>query len=248
MTNNITIEKHEGVYVLRDDLLPGGTKSIVLPDLLNPAYNEYVYASPVYGGFQIALSLYCEKIGKKATIFCAKRKDWHPNTYRCAAAGAKIIEVDVGYLSVVQKRAKEYVAEQSLQNIGGSQYIPFGANTAMSRQSLIYRVHKVIQSLGFVPDEIWCAVGSGLLFESILEATESIKVSPRKKIQVCGVVVGKHYSTSHPRGHLFTYPLSFEYETKVECPFPSMPNYDRKAWEVMLTRKVGKNILFWNVL
>jgi len=52
----ITIEKHKGVNVLRDDLLIGGTKSILMPSIIGDDL-EYVYASPVYGGFQIALLL-----------------------------------------------------------------------------------------------------------------------------------------------------------------------------------------------
>ena len=49
MNNNITIEKHNNVYVLRDDLLPGGSKSILMNHILDPNYDEYIYASPVYG-------------------------------------------------------------------------------------------------------------------------------------------------------------------------------------------------------
>ena len=56
----ITIEKHYDINILRDDLLIGGTKSILMSSLDNETHiNEFVYASPVYGGFQIALSAYC---------------------------------------------------------------------------------------------------------------------------------------------------------------------------------------------
>jgi hypothetical protein len=68
---NITIEQHDGFYVLRDDLLVGGTKSILMSSIDNPNITEFVYATPVYGGFQIALSAYCQSVGKKTTLFCA---------------------------------------------------------------------------------------------------------------------------------------------------------------------------------
>ena len=55
----ITIEQHKGVNVLREDLLVGGTKSILMPSIIGES-QEYVNASPVYGGFQIALSAYCQ--------------------------------------------------------------------------------------------------------------------------------------------------------------------------------------------
>ena len=54
----ITIEKHKGVNVLRDDLLTGGTKSILMPSIIGDDL-EYVYASPVYGGFQIVTHITC---------------------------------------------------------------------------------------------------------------------------------------------------------------------------------------------
>ena len=56
----ITIEPHFGIKVLRDDLLPGGTKSILMTSIIGEA-EEYVYGSPVYGGFQIALAEYCNQ-------------------------------------------------------------------------------------------------------------------------------------------------------------------------------------------
>ena len=101
----ITIEQHKGVNVLRDDLLTGGTKSILIPSIIGDDL-EYVYASPVYGGFQIALSAYCQSVNKKATIFCAKRKEMHPNTLKCIEYGAKVVEVPYGYLTVVEKHAE----------------------------------------------------------------------------------------------------------------------------------------------
>lgn len=57
----LTLEKHKGITVLRDDLLTGGTKSILMPSIISDS-DEYVYASPVYGGFQIALFAYCQKV------------------------------------------------------------------------------------------------------------------------------------------------------------------------------------------
>jgi len=251
MIEKITLGTYEGVTILRDDLLPGGTKSIILPDLLDTkSFDELVYASPVYGGFQIALALYCKKIGKKATIFCARRAIKHPNTVAVLKAGAKIVEVDHGYLSVVQARARDYVYAGLVDKRLPSQYlIPFGAKSDISRNRLVNRVKMVIKKLGKEPDEIWCAFGSGLLFEAILIGT--------KKARVCGVIVGKDFSLSKDvnfspslglRAHLYNYPRSFDKPSKVLPPFPSTSNYDAKAWDLCVQYKIGKTVLFWNVL
>ena len=45
-----------GVFVVRDDLLLGGTKRC-FADQLILGHREVVYASPAYGGAQIAIAL-----------------------------------------------------------------------------------------------------------------------------------------------------------------------------------------------
>lgn len=261
----ITIERHEGVYVLRDDLLPGGTKSILLDSILDPQKKYYVYASPVYGGFQIALAKYVKALNdsiaqskyrttaKKAVIFTAARKDYHDNTIEVIRNEGEVIHVPNGYLSVTQARAREFCDRNKL-----AQYIEFGAKTNKAKEVLIDRVKQVISHFkaingnGNEPDEIWCAIGSGLLFESIVAATS--------KTCVCGVIVGKdykanqdvinthYYGSIRPRTALFRYDRSFDKPARIKPPFPSMSNYDAKTWEICQQTATGKNILFWNVL
>lgn len=235
----ITIEKHYEINVLRDDLLDGGTKSILLYGIEkeHPQVTEYVYASPVYGGFQIALSAYCKKNGLKTTIFCARRKDKHPNTIKCIEYGANIIEVYPGYLSVVEKRCREYCEKKN--NI---YKFVFGANTSENISKIANRAKKVFEKLGSEPHEIWVAVGSGTLVKGILESVN--------KAKVYGVLVGADFEYSHPNLTLIRYPKPFETESKIKVDFPSMANYDRKALELCLeyNREKNKNILFWNVL
>ncbi|HYG53602.1 MAG TPA: hypothetical protein VD905_22090, partial [Flavobacteriales bacterium] len=142
--SNIIIEQHAGITVLRDDLLPGGTKSILLPSLIDE-HEEYVYASPVYGAFQIALSIYCQSVGKKATIFCAKRNKRHKNTTTCEIYGAKIVEVPYGYLSVVEKSASNYAWKT------GAKKIQFGGQTEENINLIAARMRQITELLGYEP-------------------------------------------------------------------------------------------------
>ena len=239
MEHPIVIQKHYGINILRDDLLEGGTKSILLEGIEKqyPHVTEYVYASPVYGGFQIALSAYCKKKGLKATIFCAKRTKKHPNTLKCIEYGANIIEVYPGYLSVVEKRARDYCEKKSHIH-----KFAFGANTPENINIITNRAKKVLDQLGSEPDQIWVAVGSGTLVKGILKAVNNAKVY--------GVIVGANFEFNHPNLILIKYPKPFEKESLLEVDFPSMANYDRKALELCLiqNQKLGSNILFWNVL
>jgi len=224
------IENYNDLNVLRDDLLPGGTKSILLPHIIDKD-KKYIYASPVYGSFQIALSSYCKN---NTYIVCAKRKNLHYNTLKCKEYGANIVEVPYGYLSVIEKYARELC-----NKIDGAVKLTFGANTNENKLLLTERVKQVIQKLGKEPEEIWVAIGSGTLVESILNATHDSKVF--------GVQVGQEYCNTHPRLKILKYHKSFDKVSNFKAPFQSMPNYDLKAYEYCMKYKESKDVLFWNV-
>jgi hypothetical protein len=103
------IQEIDNVLFVRDDLLSGGTKRRALPVLMKSS-REYVYASPVYGYAQVALAHVTHEAGKRATVFCAKRNIRHARTLEAQAAGARIIEVTCGYISVLKARARQYCA------------------------------------------------------------------------------------------------------------------------------------------
>ena len=234
----ITIKKYNGINVLRDDLLPGGTKAVLMPYILK-GNDHFVYASPVYGGFQIALSIYCKENNLKSTIFCARRKNWHSNTVLAKIYGANIKECYPGYLSVVEKKAREYCEET------GATKLKFGANSEKSINILSNRMEQVSKKMGDEPDEIWVAIGSGTLVDSILKGTKTAKIY--------GVQVGAEYEKSHERLTVLKYHKSFDKKSTLIKDFPSIENYDLKAWEYCLNHyKIypinNKNVLFWNVL
>jgi hypothetical protein len=267
---NITIEKYHnqaGIYILRDDLLPGGTKSILIDSLLinHHDVNELVYASPCYGGFQIALSIFCKNNNKKAPIFCAKRTIRHPNTEICAQNGANVVEVPYGYLSVVEKHAREYMKARRAKEPLVPLKIAFGVNSPESINIIASRAKRVIEifykTYGTHPDEIWCAVGSGTLISGIIQAVNEIQGSEgiARPLKIYGVQVGKEFKGSNSHNvTILVYPKPFECESKLKINFPSMPNYDLKAFELCLEHNKNKSkyvnidenkkVLFWNVL
>lgn len=230
MKNDIVIRKYFGINVVRDDFLKGGTKSVLMPEIIEPN-KTYVYASPVYGGFQIALSAYC---GPRAVIFCAKRGTKHENTLEVLKYGGKVVEVPNGFLSVVEARAREY-AEKT-----GAVKLVFGARNPKNIGIIRDRIKRSIEILGKEPDEIWCAIGSGTLVSAMLEATTTAKIH--------GVQVGQTCDIKHPRLKIYVYPKSFDKPSRFDAPFKSTKNYDLKAFEFCVKNKKSKNVLFWNVL
>lgn len=232
----ITIERHNGVSVLRDDLLPGGTKACFIGELLDPAFDCYVYASPVYGAFQIALAEYCRQHNRKAVIFCAKRNEPHENTLRAKAAGARVLQVPYGYLSNVQAKARRFCEENN------GQFLKFGGGEEIAIKRIAERARAVFAELGGVPDEIFCAVGSGTLLRGIERATAGARC------KITGVCVGAEYKDEKGANTILVkYPAPFERAARSLAPFKTSRNYDLKAWEVCIARNNGGEVLFWNV-
>lgn len=222
------IEEYSGFLVVRDDLLPGGTKMrAIMPLIESSLATEFVYASPAQGYAQVALALCAERAGRRATIFTAKRKEMHPLTLRAKQAGAKIVMVPFGYLSVVQARAREYAKEV------GAYLVPFGAEDA---RCMSY-VADAAKSIGILPDEVWTVAGSGVLTRSLQLAWPAASFN--------AVLVGKKDSNVG-KAQRIIHADAFDRPARVMPPFPSAKNYDAKAWE-HIKRQASRGALFWNV-
>jgi hypothetical protein len=228
MTKPQVIE-HDGVFIVRDDLFPGGTKARYLPLLFDGA-EEVVYASPAEGGAQTALATVAAQIGKRATIFVARRTQPHPRVLMAKRLGAKIMHVSPGYLSTIQARAREYSREV------GARLAPFGFDTPEA----IEAIAATARSIGIQPDEVWCASGSGVLARGLAQAW------PKARRHV--VQVGRALSAAEVAGAtIHVCNLPFGRESKNRPPFPCDPHYDAKAWEYCAGRKASGRVLFWNV-
>jgi len=220
---------HDNIFVVRDDLFEGGTKARFIHKLFN-SVEEVVYASPAEGGAQTALAYSAKKLGKKATIFVAQRKEPHERTLLAKALGARVFQVPCGYLNVVQSKAKRYCDDT------GAFLAPFGMNLPES----IEIISNAAKSVPFYPKEVWCASGSGVL-------ARSLKIAfPRAEINA--VQVGRTLSSEDVAGaKIHIHNLKFSQKTKFKTPFPSDNHYDAKAYELCLKLKKSKDVLFWNV-
>ncbi len=223
--------QHNGVYVVRDDLFPGGTKARFIPSLVT-GVDEIVYASPAQGGAQTALATVAAQLGKRATIFVAKRKrkNWHERTLTVKRLGAKIVQVSPGHPNVVQARARDYCHQS------GALLLPFGMDTPMA----VKEIAAAARSMGIQPDEVWCAAGSGVLARGLAQAWPNAR---RYVVQVGRPLV----SADVAGATIHIYPKPFKRAIKNLPPFPSDPHYDAKAWELCLDQKGPGLVLFWNV-
>ena len=228
MTPPVVVE-HDGIMVVRDDLFAGGTKARFLPMLFDGA-QEVVYASPQEGGAQTALATVARALGKRMTIFVAKRAEPHPRVRMAKALGARVFQVSPGYLSTVQARARDYCWRS------GARLAPFGMDVPGATDAIAAAARMIDAS----PDEVWCAGGSGGLARGLAQAW------PGARLHV--VAVGRKLAPQEAGGAtIHAYPLPFGREAKGKPPFPSDPNYDAKAWETATARHGAGRVLFWNM-
>lgn len=224
------LEERDGFTIVRDDLLPGGTKRRAIHALFSDA-TEYVYASPVYGHAQLALAYAARDYGKHATIFCAARKELHPLTKAAQDAGATIREVPMGFLSNVQSKARCYVAD-----LAGEGYsvrmLPFGLDDAR----FILALAEVARAMPVQPKQVWSITSSGVLTRALQLAWPDAKFF--------GVKVGAQPDAGVAT--VFEAPERFEQAARILPPYPSAPQYDAKLWR-FVKQYAAPGALVWNV-
>lgn len=223
------------ITVVRDDLLDeGGSKLRFLPFLCGGA-REVVFGGPFCGGAPLALSVLGRETGQRITLFYARRRVLHWRQERARENGARLVFVAPGYMTNVQAKARAYAAS------AGALFLPLGFDVPAAEGPFVAAMEGVRRRVGD-PDEVWCCVGSGMLARCLGRAF------PHSAVH--GVAVGlasRHDAQSFP-ANVILHPAGYRFEqaSKAGAPFPSCPNYDRKAWEVCRARARGR-VLFWNV-
>tara|TARA_E500000331_G_scaffold206475_2_gene198036 strand:- start:4127 stop:4876 length:750 start_codon:yes stop_codon:yes gene_type:complete len=225
------IKEYDGIQVVRDDLIEGGTKRRAFYTYVKSKdYEEFVYASPRQGYAQLSLAYACKDLGRKATVTVPQGKRYWL-TDAAEELGCNIIEVPMGFLTNIQAKAKKYALDNE------AHLIPFGGDHPI----IIEAMTQTALSLGVNPTEIWTVMSSGVLSRGLQGAFP--------KAKVYGVRIG-HNTTDRERGRAETFKSKYKFHQ--ECkelerpPFPSSLTYDSKAWS-FIKENANKNSLFWNV-
>ena len=226
------IKEYDGIKVVRDDLLNGGTKRRAFTTYIKskPEIDEFVYASPRQGYAQLSLAYACRDLGKKATVTIPEgQRYWL--THKSEELGANIIEVPMGFLTNIQAKAKKYCFDN------GAHLIPFGGDHPV----IIEAMTQTALSIGIQPTEVWTVMSSGVLSRGLQGAWPDAKVY--------GVRIG-HNTTPREQGRAETFKSDYKFHQ--ECkkperpPFPSSLTYDSKAWS-FIREHASDGALFWNV-
>lgn len=222
------LQKFGNIDVVRDDLLPGGSKSRFLRKLMELPYTQFVYASPTYGGAQVALAMACKEAGKTAVIISPDREELHARTDDARREGALVFQ-QPGSLEELDEVAAHYA------KVNKAFHVPLGCHSPLASHAITEAAERVKADNG-VYDEVWCVAGSGTVIQA-LQASGLGK-------EYHAVAIGE--APELPGVQVVQSPLDEEAEATEKPPFPSCPTYDAKAWEFVKDRP-GK-VLFWNVM
>ena len=237
---DLDIEKHDEYYIVRDDILEGGSKRRFIDRLIRESIEdgveELVYGGcPANGYAQLSLTLQTKQYNKKSIFFMAKRSmdNLHPYQKQALEYGADIRWVSNGMLSVTLSRAKKY----HLENPNKRKLLPLG----LEDPRVINDIKELAKTIDLDISEIWSVGSSGTLTRGLQSAFPYLDVN---------VVSVGHKMSEREIGRAKLYKSKYKFTDEVKenerPPFPSVLTYDAKAWSVM--KEYAKpNALFWNV-
>lgn len=245
--------KHSSLTVVRDDLLPGGTKQRAcapfLEEMRAKGHTEFIYASPFSGFAQIALAFVCQELGLKCTIVCEKDQRYpsddrlHPFSVLARDYGATMI------LSPSLKEAEEEASHlESLRR--DSIKLPLGFDCQEFRSHLKVKLLEQWQHIRLhcpAVTTLWLPLGSGTLAKTFNEI-----LPPEIRINCVNVRVLDSADQrirgleSEKRIRIFHAPMEFHEEARDLPGIPSNIFYDAKLWGFIKESATTKD-LWWNV-
>jgi hypothetical protein len=224
---NPVIERLDKFWIVRDDLVPGGTKQIVLRELL-PELNEthFVYVASVFGKGGAALAYACAELGFKCTLFISRSNIIVPWVEDVKKLGTKIIWQDLMPVTEIEPKAWNYATQQD------AFCLPLGFASEQFERILMEYARK----LPFEPKEIWCPIVSGTMAHGLEQAF------PDAKIKGVSVVKNHDYKGF---GEVFFAPEKFVRGAAIPPPYPAWPYSDAKVWR--FAKKHGSDdAVIWN--
>ena len=224
------VTTHEGVRVVRDDLITGS--KVRGGDLLVSRVEEerLVYVQPRTGLAGVSLLDVCKRHNKNLTLFMPSSKRISPHQACCIERGCEARFARIAAMPVLNKYAHEW-AESN-----GAFFIPLGLKHELVTAGIINAALRIPE-----PEEVWTVVSTGVL-------TRALQIAwPNAEFHA--VAVARNMKAGEiGRAEIISAPEPFQKGVKPseEPPFPSVNSYDGKAWRY-IPKNTGRNVLFWNV-
>lgn len=224
------IAVHDGVRVVRDDLIVGS--KVRGGDLLisRCKYDTIVYSQPRVGLAGVSILDVAKRHNKKVVLFMPASKRISLHQACCIERGAIPIFKRIAAMPNLNKYAKIW-AEQN-----NAFFVPLGLRHELVTAGIIKVASKIQE-----PEEVYVAISTGVLSRALQIAWPKAKFN-------CVAVSRNLKEGELGRANVISEPLEFKDEESEKNipPFPSVRTYDSKVWKY-IPKNTGKNILMWNV-
>ena len=224
------VKVHEGVRVVRDDLLVGS--KVRGGDCLvsNIKEKTLVYVQPRTGLAGVSLLDVAKRHGKKVKLFMPSSKQISHHQACCIEQGAEYEFHRIAAMPNLNAIAKRWADEND-----DAYFIPLGLKHELVTAGFVKAASQIKE-----PEEVWTVISTGVLHRALQIAWPNatfhcVAVSRNMK----SGEIGHDRITSHALP--FTTPIK-----EGLPPFPSVATYDAKAW-ASIPKNTDRDILFWNV-
>ena len=220
--------EHEGVRVVRDDLIVG-TKTRA-GDLLasKTNYKTLVYVQPRTGLAGVSLNEVARIHNKDVVLFMPSSKRISLHQACCIEQGAKPIFERIAAMPILNVLAKEWAEKND------AFFIPLGLKHELATAGIVHAASKIDP-----PDEVYVAISTGVL-------SRALQITwPKAKFH-CVAVSRNLKAGELGRAEVISDPLAFQTPEPYLPPFPTVATYDAKVWKY-IPKNTGRNILMWNV-
>jgi hypothetical protein len=224
------VRVHDGVRVVRDDLIVGTKARAADPVVARSNHENFVYVQPRTGLAGVALTEVTKNRGRECTLFMPACKEISRHQACCIERGAIPRFERIAAMPNLNKYAREWAVE------GGHEFVPLGLRHPLATAGIIRAAVTIPE-----PELVYVAMSTGVLCRALQIAWP--------KARFIGVAVARNLKEGE-RGdcELISEPLSFQ--TPIPegemPPFPSVATYDAKAWRYV-PKNTDRDILFWNV-
>jgi hypothetical protein len=224
------VKVHEGVRVVRDDLLVGS--KVRGGDCLvsNIKENTLVYVQPRTGLAGVSLLDVAKRHGKKVKLFMPSSKCISHHQACCIEQGAEYEFHRIAAMPNLNAIAKRWADEND-----DAYFIPLGLKHELVTAGFVKAASQIKE-----PEEVWTVISTGVLHRSLQIAWPNAKFH-------CVAVSRNMKSGEIGHDRIISHALPFTTPIKEGLPpFPSVATYDAKAWAA-IPKNTDRDILFWNV-
>lgn len=240
----LNVVDHEGVFVVRDDMIPGnlGSKVRYAEVLMQKVPEKYLfYAMVPQGQAGKVLTSVAKKHNKVIVLIAPWRKEPTPAHIEAMELGAIMLYYKTGGMAGARKRCRAFISDQL---DGKGMYVPAGVKHPLITAGFMCSAMALKEQFG--PDAVFCAASTSVMAHGLALAFPHAEVHA---VQVAG-----NASTKKWPGRLIVHdhsqPFNEPCPSEDMPPFPSIATYDAKAWKYALDYKKAnpdKRVIFWNV-